>query len=70
MCQCKTKPEEPCLCFVKVADALQEWIPVLHFFGIQHLPLYSGNDYTALSDAGILSGSLSDSTNGAINIPC
>lgn len=70
MYQCKTKPEELCLCFAKVADALQVQSPVLHLFGIQHLPLYAGNDYTALSDAGNLSGCLCESANQVINIPC
>lgn len=48
---------------------MQVWGPVLHFFGIQHLPLYSGNDYTTPLNARNLSGCLCDSADQVINIP-
>lgn len=72
MYQCKTKPEELCLCFVKIADTLRCKCGAQSCtsLAIQHLPLYSGDDYTAPLNAGNLSGCLCDSADQVINIPC
>lgn len=68
MYQCKTKPVsvlcESSRCLASVDPS------VVLLWHSTPATVYSGNDYSALPDAGNLSGCLSDSANRVINIPC